>query len=172
MRGEEFGIASVMGDVGVVQSCLPEEEKRYIVSRPHDVEDLANVIVTFKDGTKACIVAGDMIVGGVRNLMEIFTNESVYINNIAPSNNMEIYHMDEAGLDDVYITEKVEVKTGWQKVFVDEEIARGYVGELQDFMECALTNRQPKSGFRLAYDTIQAVYAAYASAEDGRRVTL
>ncbi|MDD3428418.1 MAG: Gfo/Idh/MocA family oxidoreductase, partial [Oscillospiraceae bacterium] len=25
LRGEEFGIASVMGDVGVVQSCLPEE---------------------------------------------------------------------------------------------------------------------------------------------------
>ena len=46
------------------------------------------------------------------------------------------------------------------------------MGELQDFMECVATGREPQSGFRLAYDTIQAVYAAYLSDGEGIRVEL
>lgn len=172
IRGEEISIKSVTGDMGVTQNCLSEEEKRFILSRPVDVEDQANVVLTFSDGTKANIVAGDMILGGVRNLVEVYTNEGSYQPNIAPNNAMMAYHVSEQGLEDVYITEKVETKAGWQNVFVDEEIARGYVGELQDFMECVATGREPQSGFRLAYDTIQAVYAAYLSDGEGIRVEL
>ena len=136
------------------------------------VADQATVVLTFRDGTKANIVAGDMILGGVRNLVEVYTNEGSYQPNIAPNNAMMAYHVSEQGLEDVYITEKVETKAGWQNVFVDEEIARGDVGELQDFMECVATGREPQSGFRLAYDTIQAVYAAYLSDGEGIRVEL
>ena len=49
---------------------------------------------------------------------------------------------------------------------------RGYVGELQDFVECAAYGRQPLSGFVLASRTIELVYAAYRSAWEGRRITL
>ncbi len=172
IRGEEISLKSVTGDMGVLQKCLTEEEKKYIDSRPVDVEDQANVVLTFSDGTKASITAGDVILGGVRNLMEIYTNESVYQPNIAPNSAMPVYHMSPEKISDVYITEKVETKTGWQHVFVDEEIARGYVGELQDFMECVATGRKPQSDFRLAYDSIKAIYAAYLSNEEGIRVEL
>lgn len=171
-RGEEVWVKSVTADMGVTQNCLPEEEKKFILSRPVDVEDQANVIITFSDGTKANIVAGDMILGGVRNLVEVYTNEGSYQPNIAPNNTMQVYHVNEENLDDVYITEKVETKAGWQNVFVDEEIARGYVGELQDFMECVATGREPQSGFRLAYDSIKTIYAAYLSDDEGIRVEL
>ncbi|MCC8061171.1 MAG: Gfo/Idh/MocA family oxidoreductase [Clostridiales bacterium] len=171
-RNEQVKLKSVVGDMGVVQSCLKETEKKYIASRPVDVEDLANVILTFDDGTKANIVAGDMVLCGVRNIMEVFTNDGAYLNNIAPNSQLMAYHADERGLEDVYITEKVMNKSGWQPVFVDEEIARGYVGEIQDFMECVATGREPQSGFQLAYDTTRAIYAAYCSAEDGVRVDL
>ena len=60
----------------------------------------------------------------------------------------------------------------WQQVFIDENYARGYVSELQDFMECVAYGRQPLSGFDLAYDTAKVVYAAYLSAEEGVRVKL
>lgn len=168
-RGEEITVRSVIGDMGVVQDCLSEKEKRYIQSRPHDVEDLANVILTFSDGTKASIVSGDMIVGGVRNRMEVFTNEGVYLQNMAPNNGFCAYHMDEFGLEDVYFTEKVETKTGWQSIYINEEIARGYVGELRDFVECIIFGRQPQSDFSLARETMKVVYGAYCSAEEGRR---
>ncbi len=172
IRGEEYRAASVVGDMGIVQTCLTEAEKKHIMSRPVDVEDLANVILTFGDGTKANIVAGDMVLCGVRNIMEVFTNDGAYLDNIAPNSHLMAYHADESGLEDVYITEKVMNKSGWQPVFVDEEIARGYVGEIQDFMECAAYGRKPQSDFALAYETTKVVYGAYLSAEEGRRIEL
>lgn len=172
IRGEEISLKSVTGDMGVVQSCLSDPEKKYILSRPVDVEDQANVVLTFSDGTKANIVAGDMVLGGVRNLVEVFTNEGTYQTNIAPNNQMPVYHVDEEHLEDVYITEKVENKCGWQNPFIDEEAARGYVGELQDFMECVATGRRPQSDFKLAYDSIRAIYGAYWSDGEGVRVEL
>lgn len=171
-RGEQVTVKSVTGDMGVTQQCLTEEEKRFIMSRPVDVEDQANVVLTFSDGTKANVVAGDMVLGGVRNLVEVYTNEGSYQPNIAPNNAMLAYHVSGERLENVYITEKVETKTGWQNVFVDEEIARGYVGELQDFMECVAYGRQPQSDFRLAYDSVKAIYGAYWSDEEGVRVCL
>jgi len=43
---------------------------------------------------------------------------------------------------------------------------------MQDFMEAIFFNREPKSGFKLAYDTIKIIYAAYMSAELGRKVEI
>ena len=61
---------------------------------------------------------------------------------------------------------------GWQHVFVADEILRGYTGELQDFVESVLQNRQPLSGIDLASETIRIIYAAYWSAEEGRAIEL
>ena len=61
-------------------------------------------------------------------------------------------------------------KLGWNKAFVNDEIIRGYMGELQDFMESVVYDRAPASGFSLAYETTKVIYAAYQSAEEGRRI--
>lgn len=171
-RNESVSLVSVMADVGVTQACLTESEKKNILARPVDVEDQASVLLTFSDGTKANITAGDFVLGGVRNVVEVYTNDGSYINSIAPNNHLMAYDVTDEGLEDVYITEKVETKAGWQPVFIDEDFARGYVGEMQDFMECVATGREPLSGFRLAYDTAKAIYAAYWSAEEGVRVNI
>ena len=171
-RGETVTLASVMADVGVTAACLTEEEKKNIAARPVDVEDQASVLVSFSDGTKANITAGDFVLGGVRNVVEVYTNDGSYLSNIAPNNHLMAYDVDEEHLAGVYMTEKVETKAGWQQVFIDENYARGYVSELQDFMECVAYGRQPLSGFDLAYDTAKVVYAAYLSAEEGVRVKL
>ena len=34
-------------------------------------------------------------------------------------------------------------------------------------MECVYYNKEPKSGFNIAYDTTKIIYAAYKSAELG-----
>jgi hypothetical protein len=39
-------------------------------------------------------------------------------------------------------------------------------------MECAALCRQPLSGLDLAYETVKANYAAYWSAEEGKRIKL
>jgi len=171
-RGETIRVASVTGDVGNVTASLKPEERSYIKANPVDVEDWGTLTATFSDGTKATVFSGDMIMGGVRNLIETYTSGGSLFANITPNNHLMSYQTSEEKLASVYITEKVDRKTGWQYVCLEEEWTRGYLQEIQDFMECAATGRQPLSGLALAYETIKVNYAGYWAAEDGRRVVL
>jgi predicted dehydrogenase len=128
--------------------------------------------VTFSDGTKATVFSGDMIMGGVRNLIETYTSGGSLFANITPNNHMLSYQTSEEKLAGVYITEKVDRKTGWQFVCLEEEWTRGYLQEIQDFMECAATGRAPLADLALAQETIRVNYAGYWAAEEGRRVVL
>ncbi|MBR0825724.1 Gfo/Idh/MocA family oxidoreductase [Bradyrhizobium manausense] len=171
-RGETIRVASVTCDVGNVTASLKPEERSYVKANPVDVEDWGTLTATFSDGTKATIFSGDMIMGGVRNLIETFTSGGALFANITPNTHLVSYQTSEEKLASVYITEKVDRKTGWQYVCLEEEWTRGYLQEIQDFMECAATGRQPLSDLALAYETIKVNYAGYWAAEEGRRVTL
>ncbi|MCD8163433.1 MAG: hypothetical protein LUE09_08375 [Synergistaceae bacterium] len=80
--------------------------------------------------------------------------------------------MKVACIEDCYLAELLPSKLGWQKAFISEQIQRGYIGEMQDFVECAAFGREPLSGFELANETAKVFYAAYLSADEGRRVNL
>jgi predicted dehydrogenase len=171
-RGESIHPASVTCDVGNVASCLKPDERVFIKANPVDVEDWGTLTVTFSDGTKATVFSGDMIMGGVRNLIETYTSGGSLFANITPNNHMMSYQTSEEKLAGVYITEKVDRKTGWQFVCLEEEWTRGYLQEIQDFMECAATGRQPLADLALAQETIRVNYAGYWAAEEGKRVVL
>src|SRR6516162_3839191 len=171
-RGEHITVSAVTADTGNVAAALAPAERTYIKANPVDVEDWSALTVTFSDGTKATVFSGDMILGGVRNLIETFTSGGSLFANITPNNHLLSYMTEEEKLANVYITEKVDRKTGWQFVCLGEEWTRGYLQEIQDFMECVATGRQPRSGLDLAYETIKVSYAGYWSAEDGRRIAL
>jgi len=171
-RDERITVSSVSADVGNVAACLPQQERPFIKANPVDVEDWGTLTMTFSDGTKGTVFSGDMIMGGVRNLIETYTSGGSLFANITPNNHMTSYQTNEEKLAGVYITEKVDRKTGWQYICLEEEWTRGYVQEIQDFMECVATGRQPLSDLALAHETIKVNYAAYWAAEEGRRVTL
>jgi predicted dehydrogenase len=171
-RGETITVSSVTCDVGNVASCLSTSERTYIKANPVDVEDWGVLTLTFSDGTKATVFSGDMIMGGVRNLVETYTSGGSLFANITPNNHLMSYLTDEEKLAGVYITEKVDRKTGWQYVCLEEEWTRGYLQEIQDFMECVARGRRPVSDLALAYETIKVNYAGYWAADEGRRVKL
>ena len=171
-RGERIAVAAVTADVGNVAAGLPAQDHAYIKSNPVDVEDWGMLTLTFSDGTKATVFSGDMIMGGVRNVIETYTSGGSLFANITPNNHLTSYLTDEAKLASVYITEKVDRKTGWQFVCLEEEWTRGYLQEIQDFMECVALGRQPRADLALAYETIKVNYAGYWSAEDGKRIAL
>lgn len=171
-RGETISVASVTCDVGNVLACLRPDERAFIKASPVDVEDWGTLTATFSDGTKASVFSGDMIMGGVRNLIETYTSGGALFANITPNTHMMSYQTSEEKLASVYITEKVDRKTGWQYVCLEEEWTRGYLQEIQDFMECVATGRQPLSDLALACETTRVNYAGYRAAEEGRRVTL
>jgi predicted dehydrogenase len=171
-RGETISVRDVTADVGNVAACLAPAERRFINANPVDVEDWGMMTLTFSDGTKSLILSGDMIMGGVRNLIETYTGSGSLFANITPNNHMMTYMTNETKLGDVYFTEKVDRKTGWQFVCLEEEWTRGYLQEIQDFLECVTTGRQPLADLELAYETTHVQYAGYWSAEEGRRIQL
>ena len=130
------------------------------------------MVITFSDGTKASVLATDTVLGGTRNAVEIFCSDGAMSCNITPNDMLNAYFLDEEGLDGVTFSEMLPAKTGWNKVFISDEIIRGYQGELQDFVETIMNDREPESSFDLAAQTIRIIYAAYLSAETGERVTL
>ena len=171
-RGERITVSAVTADTGNVAAALAPAERTYIKANPVDVEDWSALTVTFSDGTKATVFSGDMILGGVRNLIETFTSGGSLFANITPNNHLLSYMTEEEKLANVYITEKVDRKTGWQFVCLEEEWTRGYQQEIQDFMGCVASGRQPLADLALAFDTIKVNYAGYWAAEEGCRVTL
>jgi predicted dehydrogenase len=171
-RGEAITATAVTADTGNLAAGLKPDERPFIKASPVDVEDWGMLSLTFSDGSKSTIFSGDMILGGVRNLVETYTSGGVLLANITPNNHLVSYLTDESKLDGVYITEKVDRKTGWQFVCLEEEWTRGYLQEIQDFMECAALGRQPLAGLDLAFETMKIIYAGYWSAEEGRRISL
>jgi len=171
-RNEKIDVVSVTADMGNTGSNLTQYEKRHLTSKTYDVEEFSNVTLTFSDSTKAIIIASDNVLGGTKNYVEIYANDGTLMCNITPADNLKAYFLDQEGLEDVVFSEMLPEKTGWNNLFVCDEILRGYVYELQDFVECVAYGRKPVSGFDLAYETIKIIYAAYQSASEGRKIEL
>lgn len=166
-RGEEISVKKIFADMRRITPMLTSYEHRHIAANPIDVEDCATVILTFSDETQATVIATDTLLGGSRNYVELYCNDAVINCRLTMNDMMETYFLDEDYLEDVYLSEMLPAKTGWNKPFLEDEIIRGYTDEMRDFMESIYFDREPKSGFSLAYDTAKLIYAAYKSAELG-----
>ena len=172
VRGVDIKVKSVTAVMDRITPQLSEYEHRHIAARPHDVEDFGTAILDFTDGSKAVVIATDTLLGGSKNYLELYCNDAAITCNLTMSNLMSTYFLDEDNLDDVYISEMLPSKTGWNNPFLEDEIIRGYTDEMRDFMESIYYDREPLSGFGLAYDTALVIYAAYMSAELGTKVDL
>ena len=112
-------------------------------------------------------IGSDELLGGSRNYVELYCNDAVVKCTLTMSDLMSTYFLDEDRLDDVYISEMLPSKMGWNNPFLEDEIIRGYTDEMRDFMDAIYYDREPKSGFDIAYDTTRITYAAYKSSELG-----
>jgi predicted dehydrogenase len=95
-RGETIRVVDVTADVGNVAAGLAPQERKYIHSKPVDVEDWGTLTMTFSDGTKGTIFSGDMVMGGVRNLIETYTSGGALLANITPNNHLVTYRRAKA----------------------------------------------------------------------------
>ena len=170
--GKRITVKTVLADMGRITPHLSAYDHRHIAAHPVDVEDCGTVILTFSDESRAVVMASDTLLGGSKNYVELYCNDAAIYCNLTMSDLMSTYFLDEDRLDDVYISEMLPSKTGWNKPFLEDEIIRGYVDEMRDFLSAVHHNHEPKSGFDLAYETIKVTYLAYLSAELGRRINL
>jgi len=137
----------------------------YLRTSYDDVEDYAQIHVTFGDGTVADIFSSELVLGGVHNWLEVFANNHRTRCNLNPIDALETYNPREELLKDVYVTEKIGTKQGWSNPAPDEDWQHGYPQEIQDCVECFQSGREPLSNGALARDTMAVLYSAYVSAE-------
>lgn len=169
---QDIYIKSIFADIGRITTTMNEYEHRYILAHPIDVEDFSTVVLTFSDGTKGIVISTDTLLGGSKNYVEVYCNDAVLYCNLTMNNALRTYFLDEQNLEDVYLSEMLPSKIGWNEPFLEDIVMRGYVNEMQDFMESIAYKREPLANFQLAYDTAKITYAAYMSGELGKKVTL
>lgn len=148
------------------------QPERFMVDAWVDVEDWSVAVIGFDDGTRGTVFATDVSLGGVKNQVTAYLSNAVLCANINPNASVMAYAPTDRILAGEYIAEKVETSAGWQFASPDEDWMRGYPHEMEDFVEAITEGREPLSGAQLAYDVVDVAYAAYTSAEEGRRVGL
>jgi predicted dehydrogenase len=139
------------------------EDKGFIRTDYHDVEDYGFIHVTFEDGTVADVLTSEVVLGGLYDYVEVFANNHRTRCNISPINMLDTYNPKNQQYKDIYVVEKCSTKEGWSQAAPDENITVGYQYEFQDFMNCISSGTMPQSGLELAIDTTAATYAAYLS---------
>ena len=173
-EGRPIGVKAVMAETSDL-SRVPSfqaEECKWLVTGWQDVENWATVLLTFEDGTHAIIHAADTVLGGMEETLEIFLSNGRVACDMTHSTMIRAYAPDPAVFADEYIAEKLETKAGWSYPAFDEEWLLGYPQELRDFVEAVGEDRPPLSDGRFGLEVARVIYAAYQSAEEGRRIEL
>ena len=145
---------------------------RWISANPVDVENWANLIIGFDDGSRGNIVVSDVGLGGLNTRVTAFMTDGVIKANMTANNAIETYAPDASAFSGEYFTEKLETKAGWNRPSCDEDWFRGFAQEMEDFAGAIRGNREPRSGIDLAVECVNVIYAAYLSAEKGSRVMM
>jgi len=145
----------------------------FLRTKYHDIEDYAQIHVVFEDEMVADVFASEIVMGGVKNCLEIVANNHRTCCNLSSSNAIKLYNPREDQLKNTYIVEKIETKQGWSFPSPDEDWMFGYPQELSDFVNCISINKSPQSDSNLARDVIAVLYSAYVSAEkNGQEVKI
>jgi len=172
--GKPIVVKSVMAEVADLSSIpsVRAEAEKWIVADWQDVENWVTVLLTFSDGARATVFASDAVLGGMEDSLELFLSNSRIKCDMTHSNMMQAYAPSPTVFESEYLMEKLETKAGWSMPSIDEEWLLGYPQELRDFVGSIVTGREPISTAKLGRDVVQVMYAAYQSAEEGRRIDL
>jgi predicted dehydrogenase len=172
--GGPIRAASVTAEVGHLteMASFASETRHWVVDDWLDVEDWCTVIVTFEDGARAVVQANDVSLGGIETPFEVLMSNGRIRCDISHSGIMRAFAPDPAVWGKAYLMEKVDQRGGWSYPSIDEHWMLGYPHELRDFVGAVADDRDPQSTAELGRQVVQVIYAAYQSAEEGRRIDL
>jgi predicted dehydrogenase len=165
--GRPLRPATVSARVHEITRLPGYDDQGFLRTDYHDIEDYGQMHIVFEDGTVADVITCELVLGGIYDYVEVFANNHRARCRLNPNDLMDAFNPRGENFADIYTVEKISTKEGWSPVAPDEYFTMGYQAELQDFLECIATGRQPQSGLELAIDTTATIYAAYVSAEEG-----
>jgi predicted dehydrogenase len=131
-----------------------------------NVDDFGRITVVFEDQTVAELLGHDLSISGIHNAFTAITDFGKYDMRINPNDENELFLPDGAVAGTLLMREKLPTPAGTSFPRPSQFHSHGYINEMSDALECALTpKRRPQSGPLLAYDTMAVLMAAYESAE-------
>jgi len=143
------------------------QDKGHLRCNYEDVEDFGHIHIVFEDDMVADVFASEILLGGVRNRIEVAANNHRTICNINPNNVMQTYNEREEYFKDIYVVEKTGTKQGWSNPSPDEDYFNGYPNEMEAFYRTVAFGEEPEGGSSLGADTIAVIYSAYLSDANG-----
>jgi len=172
-NGEPIVARSVSANVHEITKLSSFRNAGYLRTDYKDVEDYAQLHVTFSDGTVADVFASELVLGGVNSWLEVFANNHRTKCQVNPVDALRTFNPKEELLRDVYVTEKIGTKQGWNNPTPDDNWINGYYQEMQNFAESVYFDRVPLSDGELGRECVKSMYAAYVSAESlGQQIEL
>ena len=163
--GKPIRPATVSARVHEITRLPNYRDEGYLRTGYDDVEDYAQVHITFTDGTVADVFSSELVLGGVSNWLEVYCNNHRTRCNMNPTDTLETFNPSEELFRDIYVVEKTGTRQGWSRPSPDEGWQHGYPQEFQDFLESIYHDRPPLSGTALARDTMATLYSGYVSVE-------
>lgn len=164
-------VSAEVGDLSKIPA-VAKAERSWIVRGWQDVENWAAVILTFSDGSRGVVYASDAVLGGMESRLEIFLDNGQFKCNLSPHDLLQSYSPHPSVLGDAYLMEKLSTSAGWNTPLPNEDWSSGHLAMCQDFVGAVAEKRPARSDGRLGLDVTKVIYAAYLSAQEGRRVEI
>lgn len=169
--GRPIEVAAVSGEVATM-ALEPPSAERYLARDYIDVEHWGAVTLTFTDGTHAVCLASDLALGGVDDCLQVLTDRARFNLNLTHNSLFQAYTPTGDIFAGPPLQEKSHTNAGWSFPAIESTWLHGFRDEAQDFVAAVREGRPPRANGRLGRAVVEAVYAAYLSAAEGRRVTL
>ena len=133
-----------------------------------DCDDNTITIVEFENGVTAMAEDSWAKHGGMDDRIEVYGSKGVSYADLFRGNAALTYSTE--GYD--YAMEKAGTTQGWTFTVFEEAFNQGYPQELAHFIDCVRTGKEPIVTGEDGRAVLEMIYAAYASAKEGRKISL
>jgi len=131
-------------------------------------DDTSLLILDFENGATAYIEESWAKPGGMDDRAELHGTRGVAYADLLRGNSIVTY--SETGYG--YSVEKAGSTSGWSFTVFEEIWNYGFPQELEHFVDCVLHDKEPEETGEDGRIVMEALFAAYASAGQGRRIDL
>jgi len=131
-------------------------------------DDNAILILEFENGVTALAEESWTKLGGMDDRAEVHGSKGVAYADLLHGNAIETY--SSVGYD--YAVEKAGHTVGWSFTIYEEAWNYGFPQEMAHFVDCVLHDEQPLVSGEDGRAVLEVLFAAYASAGSGCKVTL
>jgi len=140
----------------------------YVHADKTQAEDDALCILEFANHTVGLIENSWARRGGMDDRIEIYGESGVTYANLHMGNALPTYSENGYG----YAVEKAPTTTGWSYPVFEELWNYGFPQEMAHFARCTRGKENPQSTGQDGLIVLEALYAGYASAGEGRKIDL